>query len=77
MYESTPEALDALYRDKVRAARGMSPSEKLLAGPCLFDLACEVTKAGIRAQCPAADEARVLEILRRRLTLARRLEEVR
>ena len=76
MYEPTPELLDALYRDKVRAARAMTPGDRLLAGLRLFDLACEMTKAGIRMQHPEADEARVLEILRARLDLARRLEDV-
>ena len=73
----TPELIDAIYREKVVRARGRPVSEKLLDGPRLFAMAVEWTKAGIRAQHPGADEERVLEILRQRLVLKRRLEEVR
>lgn len=75
--EPTKELIDELYRDKVLAARRMLPSEKLLEGARLFDFACAITAAGIRHQHPDADEQRVLEILRNRLDLARRLEERR
>ena len=75
--EPTKELVDQLYRGKVRAARRMSPADKLIAGARLFDYACAVTAAGIRHQFPEADERRVLEILRQRLDLARRLEEAR
>jgi len=74
MSEPTPELIDAIYRDKVRAARRMSLAEKFLAGPQLFDCACQVTMGGIRHQHPDADERRVREILRERLVLARVLE---
>lgn len=75
--EPTKELIDELYRDKILAARRMPPSEKLLEGARLFDYACAITSAGIRHQHPDADERRVLEILRSRLDLARRLEERR
>lgn len=65
---------DDLYREEVEAARQQSVEEKLLAGPDLFDLACEFMRAGIRAQIPDADESRVQEILEERLALGRRLE---
>jgi hypothetical protein len=71
--EPTQELIDAVYRDKVEAARRMSPEEKLFAGAELFDYACEITKAGIRDQFPEADEEEVLRILRERLVLAERL----
>lgn len=72
--EPTPELIDALYREEVAAARRLSPGEKLLAGPRLFDYACRITMAGIRHQHPDANEDRLREILRERLALARRLE---
>jgi len=75
MAEPSPELIDAIFRDKVRAARRMSPEAKFLSGPRLFDYACEITMAGIRAQNPDADERRVRELLRERLDLARRLEQ--
>jgi hypothetical protein len=75
--QPTPELIDAIYREKVLRARAEPLAEKLLAGPRLFSMATEWTKAGIRAQNPDADEARVLEILRQRIALKRRLEERR
>jgi hypothetical protein len=75
--EPTPELVDALYRDKVRAARAMKPEAKLLAGAELFDWASSITMAGIRAQHPAADARQVLQMLRDRLALAERLEAAR
>ena len=47
--------------------------QKFLAGPELFDFACELARAGIRDQNPGADEAQVEALLRERLALARRL----
>ncbi len=72
--EPTQELIDNLYRERVLRARRTPPEEKLRDGPRLFDYACRITKAGIHAQHPEADEARVLEILRQRLTLRERLE---
>ena len=73
----TQELIDEIYREKVLRARAMSPEEKLLDGPRLFEMGCEISKSGIRAQYPDADEAEVLRILKDRLKLARRLEEPR
>ena len=52
----------------------MSSDEKLLAGARLFDYACEVTKAGIRAQRPELSEEAVGHLLIERLALRRQLE---
>lgn len=71
----TQELIDAVDRDRVRAARRMSPEEKLWAGARLFDEVCERMKAGIRMQFPEADERRVAEILRDRLRRLREFEE--
>ncbi|MBU4272819.1 MAG: hypothetical protein KKE86_03530 [Planctomycetes bacterium] len=71
----TKELIDDLYRERVEAARRMSPEDKLLAGARLFDRSCRIMADGIRAQFPEADERRVNEILRERLALARQLEE--
>jgi hypothetical protein len=68
---------DVLYIEKIRAAQAMSPEEKLLAGPRLFDYACRITLSGIRHQHPELSEEAAHEILRRRLALARRLEHLR
>jgi hypothetical protein len=72
--EPTQELVDALWADKVRAARRMSPADKLLAGPRLFDSVRRVMIAGIRHQFPGADELKVRAILRERLAFARKLE---
>jgi len=68
--------IDSIYRERVLRARAMPPEAKLFAGSRLFEYACEITRAGIRAQFPDADEARVQQILNERLALRRRLEEV-
>ena len=56
--EPTGTLGDPLYRDEVLAARVMTPEEKLLAGPQLFDFACRIALDGIRNQFPDADEQR-------------------
>lgn len=70
----TQELINSIYRDKVLRARRQPPGEKILDGPRLFANASVWAMAGIRAQHPDADEARVLEIFRQRLALKRRLE---
>ena len=70
----TPELIGQLDREDLEQARRMTPEQKLIAGAELFDYACEISKAGIRAQYPDADESEVLRILRERLELAERLE---
>lgn len=72
--EPTKELIDELYRERVEAARRMSPEDKLLAGARLFDLTSKIMADGVRGQFPDADEHRVQEILRRRLDLIRRRE---
>ncbi len=54
--EPTKEVVESLRPDKLRAARTMSPADKLLAGPRLFDSVRRVMLAGIRHQFPTAGE---------------------
>lgn len=75
--EPTGTLGDPLYRDEVLAARAMTPDEKLLAGPQLFDFACRIALDGIRKQFPDADERCVRQILAERVELGRRLENIR
>jgi len=75
--EPTGTPGDQLYRDEVLAARVMTPEEKLLAGPQLFDFACRIALDGIRNQFPDVDEQRVRQILAERVELGRRLENSR
>ncbi|HEY4759985.1 MAG TPA: hypothetical protein VIH42_05335 [Thermoguttaceae bacterium] len=67
--------IDTIYFERVKAAQAMSPEEKLMAGPRLFDLSCRIMADGIRDEHPQADEQTVQQILRERLSLIRRLEQ--
>ena len=69
----TQELIDEIYLSKVRAARAMSPEDKLLAGPRLFERSCRIMLDGLRHENPDADEPRLWELLRERLALLRRL----
>jgi len=69
------EMIDTIYFERVKAAQAMSPEEKLMAGPRLFDLSCRIMADGIRDEHPQADEQTVQQILRERLSLIRRLEQ--
>ncbi|HEX7447692.1 MAG TPA: hypothetical protein VF306_09115 [Pirellulales bacterium] len=62
-----------IYWQKVKAARAMSPEDKLLAGPRLFERSLRIMADGIRSEYPDANEDRVQEILQERLALLRRL----
>ena len=66
--------IDELYREEVLEARQMSAEEKFLAGQELFEMACEVTLAGIRNQNPGATEAECQNILEDRLRLGEWLQ---
>jgi hypothetical protein len=52
----------------------MTPEQKLFVGRELFEFGCELSRAGIRAQHPEADEAEVERLLARRLALVRKME---
>ena len=71
--ESIKELADDIYRERVLRARRTPIEQKILAGPELFDFACQFARAGIRDQNPGADEAQVEALLREQLALARRL----
>jgi hypothetical protein len=65
---------DVLYAEEVTRARAMSPGDKLLEGPRLFDRACRVMLDGIRHQHPELDDAAVRALLAARLSRLRALE---
>jgi hypothetical protein len=65
---------DVLYREEVARARAMSPEDKLLEGPRLFERACRLMGEGIRHQHPGLDDAGVLALLRERLDRVAALE---
>jgi len=65
---------DPYWKEEVMRARQTPGEKKMLAGPDLFDYACEVALAGIRWQNPgiSAENARVM--LRERLRISEKLE---
>lgn len=65
---------DALYREEVMRARLMSPEDKLLEGPRLFDRACRVMADGIRHRHRELDEQQVLARVEAQLNRVQRLE---
>lgn len=70
------EALaNTLYWEKVERARRMNPEDRMKAGPELFDYACSITLSALREQIPEANEAQLLQALRKRLAIKRRLED--
>jgi hypothetical protein len=72
---STLSALaNAVYSEEVARARAMSPADKLLEGPRLFDRACRLMADGIRHQHPDLDDDGVRAMLCARLDRIRSLE---
>jgi hypothetical protein len=67
--------LDPLYRDDVLRARRLSPSDKLLEGPRLFELACRIMLDGLRHRHPDLGDAELQRRLRLSLDVVRRLEQ--
>ena len=66
---------DALYWEKIERARKVPPEERMKAGPELFDYACSITMNALREQMPDATEAQLLDKVRERIAIKRRLEE--
>ncbi len=71
--EPTQELIDEIYRERVLRARRTPVEEKLLAGGELFEMACELMRAGLRDENPGAPRETIEELLGRRLDLLRRL----
>ena len=65
---------DALRREEIARARAMSPEDKLLEGPRLFERACRLMADGIRHQHPELDEAGVWALLLARLARLQAIE---
>lgn len=71
------ESVDDIWRARLHRAARMTPEERMLDGPRLFDYACKMTYAGIRAQNPGISDERMVEVLRQRLALSKQWEEKR
>lgn len=70
------EMFEWMDRDEVIECRAMPPDVKLRLGAQLFDMACEMCIAGIRNQHPELDEGGVLRVLRERVSLGARREQL-
>jgi hypothetical protein len=69
------ELADAIYAEKIRRARAMTPGERMEAGIELFEASLGVMRDGIRMQHPEADDDAVETILKRRLDRLRRMND--
>ena len=67
--------MDAIFREKVRRAREISPSEKLFSGLELFEEVEARMRAGVRQEFPGASEEEVERRLRQRFARLRQIEE--
>jgi hypothetical protein len=67
--------MDAIFREKVRRARQIPPSEKLFSGLELFEEVEARMRAGVRQQFPEASEEEVERRLRQRFARLRQIEE--
>jgi hypothetical protein len=76
MDQGIAQLADSIYRERVERARRRPIADKLLDGGILFEHACEIAKAGIRAQNPSFNDDQVRAELRRRLGLTRRLDSL-
>lgn len=57
--EPTRELVEQLSAEEVARAKTMTPEERLLEGPRLFERACRVMADGIRHRHPELDEEAV------------------
>ncbi len=65
-----------IWREEIAVAREMHPSEKLLAGPRLFDSACSAMAVRIRQSHPNVTDERVRDLLCEALAMVHRLEDL-
>ncbi len=72
---ASDKLIDELEKDKLKAAKQMSAGERLLAGPRLFDLACQFALADIRRKYSGADNQTLIAKLRERVRIALELED--
>jgi hypothetical protein len=66
---------DSVFLAKVARARRTPMDEKILDGPRLFDQSCEIMRGGIRSENPDFTPEQVEQELRRRLAIARKIDE--
>jgi len=70
--QQTGSQAEAEFRDRVRAARRMSPDERVRAGIEMFEDACEEIRNRIRASFPDVNQAILDRLLRHVVRFAER-----
>ena len=73
--EETQKLMDEIFASKIMRAREQSMSDKMLAGPRLFEEACQRMRGGIRSQFPGYTPEQVEAELDRRLKIKRVIDE--
>ena len=73
--QPTQEAIDDIYRERVRSTRRMPPERKLLEGPRLFDEECRQRMEQLWKEHPMAREADIRRMLHVEIDRRRREEE--
>jgi hypothetical protein len=73
--DETQQLMDEIFISKILRARERSMSEKMLAGPKLFEEACERMRGGIRSQNPGFRPEQVEAELDRRVKIKRAIDE--
>ena len=76
LVEPSIELVDAIYREKVFRSRKMTIERRLEVTAELCDLGREMMRESIRREIPSASEVQVHELMRQRLELARRLDDI-
>ncbi|MBC7855887.1 MAG: hypothetical protein IAF94_20865 [Pirellulaceae bacterium] len=73
--DETKRLMDSIFIEKVLRARRTPIDVKIMDGPRLFDMNCALARGGIRSQFPNYSDEQVERELRRRLAIARRIDE--
>lgn len=71
----TQQLMDSIFIGKALRARRRSIGDKILDGPRLFDVCCQLTRSGIRSRFPDYTDEQVEQELRRQLAINRRIHE--
>jgi hypothetical protein len=75
--EPTPDLIaDAIYREKALRARRLSLQKRVETGAELSDLGREMMREAIRRENPSASQQQIHELVRRRIDLGRRLDNI-
>lgn len=64
-----------LFRADILSARRTPPEQRVMDGLRLFEMASQISRAGLRSRHPAADDAEIDRLFAAQLDRQRRLEE--